>query len=223
MVVLEHKLRGILPYRMVLFPTAAVVRQRTEHLGLTWMARLFSTDVEVHTGRHVVHHNISTTTIIDLSHDLETLFRGMRATTRNEIGKVEQLGDRVAVERNEPRAADDFLQLYADLAREKNGQILPLERRVLARYASRSDIFVIRLDGAPICGHVNLRDEAGQRQRLLYSASRRFADRETARLGGILNRYLHWHEMRVYKEQGFRTYDFGGISGNGDPSTAGID
>ncbi len=49
------------------------------------------------------------------------------------------------------------------------------------------------------------------RARLLYSASRRFDDRETSRLSGTLNRFLHWHEICAYREEGFSTYDLGGI------------
>jgi lipid II:glycine glycyltransferase (peptidoglycan interpeptide bridge formation enzyme) len=223
MVVLERKLSGILRYRMVFFPTAAVVRQMTEHLGLTSMARLFSTDVEIEKARHLVSHDITATTCVDLTQNIDAIFRAMQASTRNKIRKAEKLDVRVAVERNGPQAIDDFLDLYADLAREKNGQVLQVERGVLGRYASCSDIFLARLDGAVICGHVNLRDEQGQRQRLLYSANRRFDDHDSARLSGILNHYLHWQEMRIYQEEGFRTYDFGGISRNGDPHAAGID
>jgi lipid II:glycine glycyltransferase (peptidoglycan interpeptide bridge formation enzyme) len=195
----------------------------TEHLGLAWMARLFWSNVEVGPARHLVGHNITTTTRIDLTQNLETLFRGMQTSTRNKIGKAEKLKARITVESNGLRSSDDFLDLYAELAREKSGQVRHVDHAVLARFASCSDVFLVRLDGAAICGHVNLRDKEGQRQRLLYSASRRFADYETARLSGILNHYLHWQEMRIYKEEGFHTYDFGGISCDGDPRTAGID
>jgi hypothetical protein len=72
MVVLERKLKGVLPYRVVFFPTEAMVRQMTENLDLTWMARLFSTDVAVGAARQVVRHDIAATTRIDLTQDLDT-------------------------------------------------------------------------------------------------------------------------------------------------------
>ncbi len=46
---------------------------------------------------------------------------------------------------------------------------------------------------------------------MLWSASRRFEDHATARLAGILNVYLHWYEIEKYREEGFQTYDLGGI------------
>jgi hypothetical protein len=59
-----------------------------------------------------------------------------------------------------------------------------------------------------------LRDPESGRVRGLYSASRRLDtdDPKKARLVGNLNRMLHRHNMRLYKEEGFDTYDWGGIS-----------
>ena len=57
-----------------------------------------------------------------------------------------------------------------------------------------------------------LRDSESGRVRGLYHGSRRLDEPEKARLVGNLNRLLHWHNMRVYKQEGFRYYDWGGIS-----------
>jgi hypothetical protein len=72
------------------------------------------------------------------------------------------------------------------------------------------------LDGEAICGHLNLLDKESGVSRMLWSASRRFEDHATARLAGILNVYLHWYEIEKYREEGFQTYDLGGIGGLDD-------
>ena len=118
---------------------------------------------------------------------------------------------------------DEFLDMYTGVAAVKAGKMVPVNRAVLERYAGCSDIFVAHLDGKCICGHVNLRDEQGGRERLLFSASRRFEDKEMARLAGILNCYLHWQEMLSYKEEGFRVYDLGGIALGEKADAIGID
>ena len=223
MVVLERRLKGVLPYRVIFFPTDGIVRQVAQGLELAAMARLFSTNLEIGPARRLVHHYTTATTIIDLTKDLDLISRRMQASTRNKISKAERVNGRVEIERNEPRTATDFLELYNDLFRQKNGRVLNLAPNVLARYAGYSDIFLLRLDGTAFCGHINLRDEDAGRERLLYSVTRRFEDRDTARLGGILNSYLHWREMQTYKEEGFCTYDFGGVSRGDDPSASGID
>jgi hypothetical protein len=50
------------------------------------------------------------------------------------------------------------------------------------------------------------------RVRGLYNGNRRLAAPAEAREIGNLNRVLHWHSMRAYKPEGFRLYDWGGIS-----------
>ena len=60
--------------------------------------------------------------------------------------------------------------------------------------------------------HIFLRDAEAGRARLLHSANRRLQEPEKARLCADLNRFLHWHEVRVYRDDGFHLYDFGGIN-----------
>ena len=223
MVTLDRKLRHLVRYRLVFFPTRAVIDELTGHLGLTWMARLLAADVEGSKGRRVMRHDITATSCVDLTQDLETIFRTMQASTRNKINKAERQSGRIVVERNGPRGKAEFLELYADLASTKNGRITHVNGAVLDRYSQCSDIFLIYLDGRALCGHVNLRDSNIGRTRLLYTATRRFGDHETARLGAILNCYLHWKEIGAYKEEGFCTYDLGGISRKENPQCDGID
>ncbi len=61
-----------------------------------------------------------------------------------------------------------------------------IKQSALSRYEGHADTFLAYLDGKPACGHILLRDTEIGRARLLYSASRRFDDRETARLCDML-------------------------------------
>src|SRR5260370_26614335 len=72
------------------------------------------------------------------------------------------------------------------------------------------------LGGEPIWGQVKLLDKESGVSRMRWSGSRRFEDHATARLAGILNVYLHWYEIEKYREEGFQTYDLGGIGGLDD-------
>jgi hypothetical protein len=222
-VILDRKLSGIVPYRMIFFPTADVVRQVTQKLAVNWMVRLFAADEGMGAiGSRVVWHNIGATTCINLEESSEAILRNMAQTTRNRARQGERLR-RVRVERNGARAESDFLQLYQQLAAAKGGHVSRLDAAVLERYGACRDVFVIYLDGDVICGHVNLRDEGHpQRARALYSASRRFEDHKMAQLCGVLNCYLHWHEIQAYQSENFKIYDFGGIS-RGNPGAEGID
>jgi lipid II:glycine glycyltransferase (peptidoglycan interpeptide bridge formation enzyme) len=224
MVIVDRKLGRVLPYRVVFFPTAEEVRRTIAGLTLGSMARLISfggPDSPI--TRKILMHEVTATSCVDLSQDREKLFHSMHASTRNKIGKAQRLRSRVMIRRNHESAVDEFLEIYAGTAAVKADQVLPVNRPVLKRYARCSDIFVAYLDGKCVCGHVNLRDEQRGRERLLFSASRRFEDKEMARLAGILNCYLHWNEMLTYKEEGFRVYDLGGIALGENPDAVGID
>jgi hypothetical protein len=224
-VILDRKLSGIVPYRMIFFPTADVVRQVTRKLAANCMARLFAADEGMGSnGSRVVWHNIGTTTCIDLQQSSDAILRNMAQTTRNRARQGERLGGHVQVERNGARAESDFLKLYEQLAAAKSGHLSRLDAAVLERYAACRDVFVIYLDGEVICGHVNLRDEGHPRRaRALYSASRRFEDHKVAQLCGVLNCYLHWREIQAYQSENFKIYDFGGISRGTSPGAEGID
>jgi Acetyltransferase (GNAT) domain len=210
MVIIDRNLGGIVPYRAVFFPTDETLTELTERTKPTQMARLFWTATELRNANRVVRHEKTATVCIDLSGTLETLSKGVAKNTRYEIRQAEKLGDRIRIERNGPELTDKFLALFNDFVRSKP-EVAAINHSMLRRYEAHADIFMAYLDGNPVCGHVLLRDVEIGRARLLYSASRRFDDRETARLSGTLNRFLHWHEICAYREERFSAYDLGGI------------
>ena len=210
MVIIDRNLGGIVPYRAVFFPTDETLTELTERTKPTQMARLFWTATELRNANRVVRHEKTATVCIDLSGTLETLSKGVAKNTRYEIRQAEKLGDRIRIERNGPEVTDKFLVLFNDFVRSKP-EVAAINHSMLRRYEAHADIFMAYLDGNPVCGHVLLRDVEIGRARLLYSASRRFDDRETARLSGTLNRFLHWHEICAYREERFSAYDLGGI------------
>jgi hypothetical protein len=210
MVIIDRNLGGIVPYRAVFFPTDETLTELTERTMPTQMARLFWTATELRNANRVVRHEKTATVCIDLSGTLEALSKGVAKNTRYEIRQAEKLGDRIRIERNGPELTDKFLALFNDFVRSKP-EVAAINHSMLRRYEAHADIFMAYLDGNPVCGHVLLRDVEIGRARLLYSASRRFDDRETARLSGTLNRFLHWHEICAYREERFSAYDLGGI------------
>lgn len=133
------------------------------------------------------------------------------ATCRRQVRRAEKISGRFTIERNSARAARDFLVMLNDLADLKAG-VSSISSRILALLEGSVDVFMLYLDGQPNCGHIFLRDAEAGRARLLHSANRRLQEPEKARLCADLNRFLHWHEMRVYRDDGFHLYDFGGIN-----------
>jgi lipid II:glycine glycyltransferase (peptidoglycan interpeptide bridge formation enzyme) len=217
MVTIDRYWGGLVPYKAVFFPSDQTLTELTERSKPIQMARLFWTETELRNPSRVVRHEQSATVCVGLGGTPEMLSKEVARNTRYEIRQAEKLGDRVRIERNGPTAIRKFLALFEDFVRSKP-EVAAINHSMLSRYRHHADIFLAYLDENPVCGHVLLRDREIGRARLLYSASRRFGDREAARLSGTLNRFLHWREICTYREEGFSTYDFGGIivdKGNG--------
>jgi hypothetical protein len=210
-IIAERKLFGVLPYTTVFFPGAEAMSDIAGRLGTVHLARFFWSSVHAAPPSYVVRRTPTSTVCVDLTKTCDDLWSGLVKNCRNEIRSAERLGDRVRIVRNNSTARDDFLAIYANFARGKDG-VAALNSRLLQRYQDHIGWFVAYLDDRPMCGHVFLEDLGLGRTRLLFSASLRLQEPQTARLCGNLNRLLHWHEIRTYRDDGFVTYDLGGIS-----------
>jgi Acetyltransferase (GNAT) domain len=210
MIRIDRKLLGIVPYRTVFFPSDSDLAEMGERLKPGSIGKLFWTIAELRNSRCVVSRHSGATVCTNLSDTLDSLFKHMAKNTRYEIRQTERLGSRVKIARNSSETWRDFLGLYQELAGAKSG-VAPINSAILARYRPYSECFIASLDERPMCGHVFLRDTRIGRARLLFSANRRLANSETALICGRLNRMLHWHEIRLYREEGFKIYDLGGI------------
>jgi Acetyltransferase (GNAT) domain len=221
MITISKRLKGIIPYRIILWPTESVVREMAESLPRTEVARIDIASIELLTGRCLVDRNLSLTLAIDLRRDLEQIYKDLIPNARIRVHKAEKLGDRVTVRRytglpGQDNLIDKFVLLYNNFIAGKTASLFPISKALIASYFPNAEIILVELDGEPICGHLNLLDRESGVSRMFWSASRRFEDHATTRLAGILNVYLHWYEIEKYREQGFRTYDFGGIGGLDD-------
>jgi hypothetical protein len=205
-IITERKLLGVLPYKIVFFPSESVMAEIAEGLGPGHLARFFWTPMEFEPSGRVIQHECTATVCINLRNPLEELWGAISKNGRNEMRNAERLGGRVRIARNGVSARQDFLAVYNTFARAKTG-VSPLTQK----YVDDADVFVAYLDERPMCSHAYLTDTSLGRVRLLYSASRRLEDREMGRLCSNLNRLLHWREICAYHEDGFVTYDLGGI------------
>jgi hypothetical protein len=207
LIIINRKLGGIVPYVTVFFPESEVFNKPPVNpLGL---ARFYWCE-QVGEPRNVIKRDPGATVCIDLEPARESLFSQICRNGRVEIRAIERLGEQVNICRNGD-SVRDFLSIYQEFARNKEG-VAPLNEAILARYRECSDVFLAYLDGNPLCGHVFLRDRSVGRVRMLYSASKRLDAGQNPRICSKLNRFLHWYELQLYKDEGFKTYDFGGIS-----------
>ena len=221
MIIIRKKLHRVIPYRIVLWPTEATLKELADGLPWAEAARVEGTNVGLETGRCIVSSFLSLTLVLDLRRGPDRLYRDLITNARIRIHKAEKLGKRIGIRRyvegaDNDRLIDDFVSLYHQAIGGRNETMFPISRQLARSYFPTADLTVVDLDGKPICGHLNLLDREAGISRLEYSASRRFDDPETRRLAGILNVYLHWYEILKYCEEGLASYDFGGIGGADD-------
>ncbi|MDY0404838.1 hypothetical protein P5G51_004970 [Virgibacillus sp. 179-BFC.A HS] len=74
---------------------------------------------------------------------------------------------------------------------------------------------VYHRDGRKLASHLMIAD--GEKAFGLYSASIRLVKSEFTKAEiGRANRYLHWKDILFFKQKGYRTHDFLGLSSDGD-------
>lgn len=151
-----------------------------------------------------------TTTILDLTLPEPSLWQGMRESfVRRQIQKGERAGIRV-----DEGTLDEFIPLYAELRRAKG-----LARNSLRFLSGTARVRIARENGRALAGGVFLGD--GTHVRAYALASSRFAlsDGRLREHVGWANRMVLWDAMRLFRQEGYRYLDLGGI--DSDSSQAG--
>ena len=216
MIVIRGKLRRVFPYRLVLWPTETFLKELAENLPLTHYARVAFARTDIDRRPCIVSHTLGLTLLIELQRPLEAIYKDLIENARIRIHKAEKLGSRLVVRRykggpDEDRLLEQFVDLYNAFARDKPLDASPISFAEEYSYFPSADLVMAYLDNQPICGHLNLLDPDTGIVRMHHSASRRLHEPAIARLAGIANVYLHWYELKTYREEGLSAYDFGSL------------
>ena len=166
------------------------------------------------------------TLVVDLSPDEDAIFEQMSKDTRSKIRRAMQKDPLQVGAATEPAAAEvdafaDFYDRFA-AAQSVSGAFRPR----LHALAERGNLVLTTVsdeDGQALVRHAYV--AARGRGFMLYSGSvlDQSGDSGARNLIGRANRYLHWHDIRLFKERGFDLYDFGGLDvDERTPKTAGI-
>jgi Acetyltransferase (GNAT) domain len=210
MVTIERRVHRLLRYRKFWFPTQAQAMEISKSLRPNDVVRFFAVSPAPDALLNVVEQYRIPTVWIHLAAGPAAVLHGMkRRSCRKEIRRAEKMLGRVVIERGSEKSDRDFLAVYNEFTQAKG---LPrLRARWVEENSAHCETFVLYLDGSALCSHLVLRDPETKIVRPLYSGSRRLESPEQASACGALNRYLHWHEMQRYYEEGYANYDFGGL------------
>ncbi len=213
MVAFERTILRILRYRKVFFANEEETNRLVSSLASNEVLRMFGISHEIDNRPNLISRVRANTVVIDLTQGLDAILRAMSPKgCRYEIRRAAKLASQLDIAENSAAAQADFLSLYNCFARTK-GPVPPLSRSRFEEFLPAADTFVLYLNGRAMCGRLVLVDNnpGVNRAVMLHSCTRRLESKEDAALCGALNRYLHWHEIKRYAEQGLHYYDFGGI------------
>jgi hypothetical protein len=166
------------------------------------------------------------TLVIDLAADEDQLLEEMSKDTRSKIRRAMQKDPLEVAALDDPSSAavDAFADFYDRFAavQSVSGAFRP-RLHALARRGNLVLTTVTGEDSEPLVQHAYV--AARGRSYMLYSGSTLAlaADSGARNLIGRANRYLHWHDIRHFKERGYALYDFGGLDvSERSEKTAGI-
>lgn len=151
--------------------------------------------------KHIGH-----TILVDLSLSEDELLSNCKSNTRNEIRRA--IREDFFFEKEESIA--DFVSFYNDFASEKG--IPTISERDVTCYGDHIEIYKSGRDGKIMTMHANIIDKENSSATLLYSASIRFSDGVDRKDIGFSNRFLHYKEFILFKQNNLCQYDFNGIS-----------
>ncbi|HPC72322.1 MAG TPA: hypothetical protein PLB48_10990 [Treponema sp.] len=115
----------------------------------------------------------------------------------------------------------DFMSFFNTFAQFK--KLMPLTIKELTSYKEHIRFTWIANEREPIAAHGYLLDADNGIVRLLYSATM-VRDNENYEFISRSNRRLHWYDFELFKNEGYRTLDMGGLALNPkDKETEGID
>ncbi|MBZ5855770.1 hypothetical protein [Flavihumibacter profundi] len=161
---------------------------------------------------------ISKTLEIDLTQPEESLHAGFIKSYRQQIRQAEDEGVICYFKDDELEFFSDFFNQFA---RSKKIHTVTPERLVAMN--GHLKLSFASFNGVILAAHSYIVDNDLKIVRAFHSASRRLEDSVERTRVGKANKLLHYKDMLAFKQQGFKTYDFGGIAiDTGNPELKGI-
>ena len=153
------------------------------------------------------------TSIIDLTKDLDTIWRNIYKNTRRLINKAGRDGIKIRINEN----YDEFYQVFDSFMKKKKFAPLfgifkafgvgGLSLETMKKYGT---LFVAVYNDEVLAGSFHL-ENLSSINAWVGASKRLDADKEKAKLIGEANRLIHWEAIKYAKEKGIKEYDFGGI------------
>lgn len=200
--------------KLCFFTTEKDIKRLVSELAWNELLRIQHSPVDLSHHKRMLYKGVLRILCIDLTKDIDQIFREMKKITRREIRRAEDMSDDIEVRVNDERAKEDFLIIYNSFVKQK-GHTHQLSRKRYKEILNNGDVFVLYFKGQPYAASLDITDYSSKRAYGYFLGSKRLNNEEDAKFSSYLIRYLYWYEIQTYKNKGFHIYDFGGGGGTG--------
>jgi len=144
-----------------------------------------------------------TTLVIDLTQDLDTIWRNMKKKScRYEINRAQREGIVIKINQN----LDEFAKIYRAFWKSK----VYADAHVRPEFMKYGTIFTAEIDDEVVAGQLYLEDDSHIRW-IIGGSKRLEVTKDRAILIGCANRLILWEAIKYAKEKGIKEFDLGGI------------
>lgn len=156
------------------------------------------------------------TIISDLNEPEEELLKKIRKNFKYEIRRAEKEGVVIKKYVGKEFAKDTnlinaFERTYNQMYRDKNLNIVFNRSQVESYLKDECMLVTVGFyDDIPYVFHSYIYNKSNAR--FFYSTSPFRSDKDDAAMIGRINKAVHWHDMKMFKDMGVTNYDWGGIS-----------
>ncbi|WP_155982740.1 hypothetical protein [Paucisalibacillus sp. EB02] len=157
-------------------------------------------------------HSYGKTLVIDLEQTEEEIFRSIHKNARYKINRASKRDPLHYQELKHPtdEEINDFIQFFDRFAKHKK---LPKGNKERLQHLRDQDALIISYmtdkEDNVLCYHAYVKTESYCS--MLFSASARFENSTIRNMIGRANRYLHWQDMKSFRNMGQKWFDFGGL------------
>lgn len=145
------------------------------------------------------------TIVLPLHNSIETTRASFSTTLKYDIKKGESEGIQCYFNKD----IKVFFTFYNEFAKRKNLHIFDTSRMEEFNIPEWKCSFAV-FNGDILVAHSYLEDKESGIVRLMESGSVRLNNQHQAKLIAYANKFLHYHDIKYFTEQGLQFYDFGG-------------
>jgi len=151
------------------------------------------------------------TSVIDLTQDLDTIWRNMdKKSTRYRIKRAQREGIKIRI--NE--GYDQFFQIYRSFIQKKGIKslfdVFGVGSATLETMKKYGTLFVAEYDGEILVGTIYLEDNSNM-EAWIGASKRLEADRAKVSIISNASRLIDWEAIKYAKGKGIKEYDLGGL------------